>query len=262
MKYRESDNMQTFGEHLDVLRKMLFRIVLLSFSIAFLVFFFKETIFDFLLAPCSSEFVTFDFVNRTLALLGDSGEIYCNQMKLIATDLPSQFLAHMSMSLYIGILLSSPFIIYEIFKYISPALYDNERKYSYRIVVAAYSLFIIGLLVSYYVLFPISCRFLATYSVSEHVKTMVTLDSYISTFVSLTFLMGIVFQLPVLSFFMAKIGIIDASVMTEYRKHAFVLILVVAAVITPPDAMTLILVSLPLYILYELSIIVVRMSQK
>lgn len=262
MKYRESDNMQTFGEHLDVLRKMLFRIVLLSFSIAFLVFFFKETIFEYLLAPCSSDFVTFDFVNRTLALFGDSGEIYGNQMELIATDLPSQFLAHMSMSLYIGILLSSPFIIYEIFKYISPALYDNERKYSYRIVVAAYSLFIIGLLVSYYVLFPISCRFLASYSVSEHVKTMVTLDSYISTFVSLTFLMGIVFQLPVLSFFMAKIGVINSSVMTEYRKHAFVLILLVAAIITPPDVMTLILVSFPLYILYELSIVVVKLVEK
>lgn len=262
MKYRESDNMQTFGEHLDVLRKMLFRIVLLSFSIAFLVFFFKETLFEVLLAPCSSDFVTFDFVNRTLALLGDSDEIYGNHMELIATDLPSQFLAHMSMSLYIGILLSSPFIIYEIFKYISPALYDNERKYSYRIVVAAYSLFVIGLFVSYYVLFPISCRFLASYSVSEHVKTMVTLDSYISTFVSLTFLMGIVFQLPVLSFFMAKIGVIDATIMTEYRKHAFVLILLVAAIITPPDVMTLILVSLPLYVLYELSIIVVRLSQK
>ncbi len=262
MKYRESDNMQTFGEHLDVLRKMLFRIVLLSFSIAFLVFFFKETIFEYLLAPCSSDFVTFDFVNRTLALFGDSGEIYGNQMELIATDLPSQFLAHMSMSLYIGILLSSPFIIYEIFKYISPALYDNERKYSYRIVVAAYSLFIIGLLVSYYVLFPISCRFLASYSVSEHVKTMVTLDSYISTFVSFTFLMGIVFQLPVLSFFMAKIGVINSSVMTEYRKHAFVLILLVAAIITPPDVMTLILVSFPLYILYELSIVVVKLVEK
>ena len=91
---------------------------------------------------------------------------------------------------------------------------------------------------------------------------MVTLDSYISTFVSLTFLMGLVFQLPVLSFFMAKIGIINVSVMTEYRKHAFVLILLIAAIITPPDVMTLILVSLPLYVLYELSVIVVRVSQK
>lgn len=182
-------------------------------------------------------------------------------MELIATDLPSQFLAHMSISLYLGLLFASPFIIYEMFRYISPALYDNEKKYSVRIITAAYSLFIIGLLVSYFLLFPISCRFLASYSVSEHVRTMVTLDSYISTFVSLTLLMGLVFQLPVLSFFLAKMQVVDVSLMTEYRKHAFVLILVVAAVITPPDVMTLILVSFPLYILYELSIVVVKFSQ-
>lgn len=256
------DNLQTFGEHLDALRKMLFKTVLLSFVIAFGVFFFKDSIFDCLLAPCSSDFVTFDFVNRTLSLFGNEDSIYDTQMELIATDLPSQFLAHMSMSLYIGILLASPFIIYELFKYISPALYDNERKYSLRVIAAAYSLFIIGLLVSYFVLFPISCRFLASYSVSERVKTMVTLDSYISTFVSITFLMGLVFQLPVLSFFMAKMGIINSTAMIEYRKHAFVLILLIAAIITPPDVMTLILVSFPLYILYEISILVVRVSQK
>lgn len=262
MTHRDADIYQTFGEHLDVLRKMLFRIVIISFAIAVVVFFFKDFIFDFLLAPCSSDFVTFDFINRALSLFGNKGDIYDAQMELIATDLPSQFIAHMSMSLYIGILLASPFIIYELFKYIAPALYENERKYSLRIVAAAYSLFIIGLFVSYFILFPISCRFLASYSVSVHVRTMVTLDSYISTFVSLTFLMGIVFQLPVLSFFMAKMGIIKHTIMIEYRKHAFVLILLAAAIITPPDVMTLLLVSFPLYILYEISILVVRVSQK
>ena len=195
--------MQTFGEHLEILRKMLFRIVMFSFAIAFVVFFFKDAIFGILLAPCSSDFITFDFVNRILKLFGDEDAIYEHQMDLIATDLPSQFLAHMSVSLYLGILFASPFILFELFRYISPALYDNERKYSLRIAIAAYSLFVIGLLVSYFVLFPISCRFLASYSVSERVKTMVTLDSYINTFVSLTFLMGIVFQLPVLSFFLS-----------------------------------------------------------
>lgn len=261
MKQREIDNMQTFGEHLDVLRRMLFRIVVLSFAVAFVVFFFKKKIFEFLLAPCSPDFATFDFVNKTLETFGLGDAIYNTQMELIATDLPSQFLAHMSISLYLGLLFASPFIIYELFRYISPALYDNEKKYSVRIITAAYSLFIIGLLVSYFLLFPISCRFLASYSVSEHVKTMVTLDSYISTFVSLTLLMGLVFQLPVLSFFLAKMQVVDVSLMTEYRKHAFVLILIVAAVITPPDVMTLILVSFPLYILYELSIVVVKFSQ-
>ena len=164
----------------------------------------------------------------------------------------------MSISLYLGMLFASPFILYELFRYISPALYENEKKYSVRIILAAYSLFIIGLLVSYFLLFPISCRFLASYSVSEHVRTMVTLDSYISTFVSLTLLMGLVFQLPVLSFFLAKVNIVNSILMTKYRKHAFVFILLISAVITPPDVMTLILVSFPLYILYELSIAVVK----
>ena len=258
MKQKEFDNMQTFGEHLDVLRKMLFRIVVLSFTIAFGVFFFKKEIFEYLLAPCSPDFVTFDFVNKTLDAFGSEDAIYENQMELIATDLPSQFLTHMSISLYLGMLFASPFILYELFRYISPALYENEKKYSVRIILAAYSLFIIGLLVSYFLLFPISCRFLASYSVSEHVRTMVTLDSYISTFVSLTLLMGLVFQLPVLSFFLAKVNIVDSILMTKYRKHAFVFILLISAVITPPDVMTLILVSFPLYILYELSIAVVK----
>lgn len=254
--------MQTFGEHLDVLRKVLFRICFLSSLIACFVFFFKQEVFTLLLAPCSSDFITFEIVNKVLTSLGTNGNIYDSNIDLIATDLPSQFLAHMSMSLYIGLLLSSPFIIYELFKYVSPALYENEKKYSFRVISAIYSLFLIGLVVSYFLLFPISCRFLASYSVSEHVKTMVTLDSYISTFVSLTLLMGLVFQLPVISFFLSKMGIIEQSIMVEYRKHAFVLILIIASIITPPDVMTLILVSLPLYVLYEMSIIVVKFSHK
>ena len=261
MNRQSNDNLQTFGEHLDVLRKVLFRIVVLSFVIAIAVFFFKEAIFKWLLAPCTSDFITYGFVNKTIHVIGGGDEVYTSDIELIATDLPSQFLAHMSMSLYIGILLASPFIIYELFKFVAPALYDQERKYSSRIIISAYALFIVGLAVSYFLLFPISYRFLATYSVSEHVKTMITLDSYLSTFISLTLLMGLVFQLPILSFFLARLGVISPSLMTEYRKHAFVLILIVAAIITPPDVMTLILVSFPLYILYEVSIVVVRFSQ-
>lgn len=252
--------MQTFGEHLDVLRKMLIRIVVLSITIGVAVFFFKDKVFEFLLAPCSPDFITFDFVNKIVSSLGLGNKIYNNQIELIATDLSSQFLAHLSISLYIGLLLASPIIIYELFLFISPALYDNERKYSHKVIVAIYSLFIIGLIVSYFILFPISCRFLASYSVSEHVSTMITLDSYISTFISLSFLMGIVFQLPIISIMMARIGIINYSIMTRYRKHAFILILLIAAIITPPDVLTLVLVSLPLYILYELSIFILKLT--
>lgn len=254
-------NMQTFGEHLDVLRKMLFRIVVISCSIAACLISFKDFIFNIILAPCTSDFSTFQFVNSVLQLFGTQADVYDSQIELIATDVSSQFMAHLSVSLYVGILFSSPYIVYELFKFISPALYDNEKKYSYRIVISAYLLFIIGLLVSYYLLFPISCRFLATYSVSSHVHTMITLDSYLSLFLSLTLTMGIVFQLPVLSFFLAKMELLDSAAMKQYRKHAFILILLIAAIITPPDAMTLLLVSFPLYALYELSIAVVRVSK-
>lgn len=258
-----NSDMQTFGEHLDVLRKMLFRICMLSFIIAIGGFFFKDQVFNLILAPCSSDFITYDAINKSLCVLGlNDMIIYTTPIELIATDLPSQFLAHMSMSLYIGGLFSSPFILYELFKFISPALYENERKYSVRVVSVSYLLFIIGMIMSYFILFPISCRFLASYSVSAHVKTMVTLDSYISTFITLTLLMGIVFQLPIISIFLAKMGVITHAIMVNYRKHAFVLIVVIAAIITPPDAMTLILVSFPLYILYELSIWVVKLSEK
>ena len=240
--------LQTFEEHLDVLRKMLFRICCLSFILALGVFFLKDYVFTLLLAPCSPNFITND-------------KLYDNSLELIATDLPSQFLAHISMSLYVGVLLASPYIIYEMFRFISPALYTNERKYSTKIILAAYSLFVFGFTTSYFLLFPISYRFLATYSVSKCVRTMVTLDSYISTFISLTMLMGVVSQLPVLSFILSKMGILDASTMEKYRKHAFIIILIMAAIITPPDVMTLFLVSFPLYILYEISILVIKISE-
>lgn len=125
-------------------------------------------------------------------------------------------------------------------------------------MLTIYVLFIAGVLMSYFVLFPISFRFLGTYSVADKVHSTITLDSYISTFTSLTLIMGVVFQLPVVAFFLGKLGIISSSMLTQYRKHAFILIMFVAAIITPPDIMTLVLVTVPLYLLYEVSIRVVK----
>lgn len=249
---------KTFGEHIEVLRKVLTRIIIVSFAFAIIMFLFKDSLFTVLLAPCSSDFSTFRVMNRMLAFFGMDKQLYSNQIDLITTELPSQFMAHMTVALYMGALMASPYIIFELFRFISPALYENERKYSVRLGVTMYVLFILGLLVSYFVLFPVSCRFLASYQVSERVVAMISLDSYISTFVTLTLLMGLVFQLPVISFLIARFGVIDCHAMRKYRKHVFVIIMIVAAVITPPDAMTLILVSAPLYLLYELSILVVK----
>ena len=176
---------------------------------------------------------------------------------MIATDLSSQFMTHISTAIYLGLLGASPYILYELFRFISPALYENERKYSIQVVGIVYALFILGVLMSYFVLFPISFRFLGTYSVSAKVVSNITLDSYISTFVSLTLVMGLVFQLPVIAFFIGKLGFITSEMLSQYRKHALIIIMLVAAIITPPDVMTLVLVTIPLYLLYEISIRVV-----
>jgi sec-independent protein translocase protein TatC len=150
--------------------------------------------------------------------------------------------------------------MYELFRFVSPALYENERRYSVRVSVTIYVLFIVGVLMTYFILFPISFRFLGTYSVDESVRSTITLDSYITTFLSLTLVMGAVFQLPVLSFFLGKMGVINAELLARYRRHALVLLMLVAAIITPPDIMTLILVSIPLYLLYEASILTLKIK--
>jgi sec-independent protein translocase protein TatC len=178
-------------------------------------------------------------------------------VNLIATDLSSQFMTHVTTAVYLGALGASPYILYELFKFVSPALYENERKYSVPVLLLVYTLFLVGVLMSYFVLFPISFRFLGTYSVSARVVSNITLDSYITTFVTLTLIMGIVFQLPVVAYFLGKMGFITREMLTEHRKHAILVITLISAIITPPDVMTLILVALPLYLLYEVSIRVI-----
>jgi sec-independent protein translocase protein TatC len=171
-------------------------------------------------------------------------------------------MTHITTAVYIGLLCASPYILFELFRFISPALYENERRYSVQVVLTIYVLFIVGVLMTYYVLFPISFRFLGTYSVAERVHSTITLDSYVTTFTSLTLMMGVVFQLPVLAFFLAKMGVINTRMLSRYRKHALIVIMLVAAIITPPDLMTLILVTIPLYLLYEVSIRVARWARR
>ena len=250
--------MLTFGGHLEVLRKMLFRVLAVSGIIAVAVFCFKDKSFEMLLAPSEYNFCTYRWIEHLLQMLGFDFHFNEYHVKLIATDLSSQFMKHITTSCLLGLLGASPYIVYELFRFVSPALYDNERKYSVVVVTAVYALFIIGVLMSYYVLFPISFRFLGTYSVSARVESTITLDSYIHTFVILTLVMGLVFQLPVIAFVLAKMGFVRASVLSKYRKHAFLLIVIVSAIITPPDLMTLILVAIPLYLLYEVSIRIVK----
>lgn len=248
----------TFGGHLEVLRQMLFRILGVTAVIAVVVFCFKDTTWQLLLAPSEWTFVTYRWLEHVMHALGLDFRFAEYHVDLIATDLSSQFMTHITTAVYLGLLGASPYILFELFRFISPALYENERKYSVQVATTIYALFIVGVLMSYFVLFPISFRFLGTYSVSARVHSTITLDSYVSTFVSLTLVMGLVFQLPVIAFFLGKMGFVTSDMLSTYRKHAFLAIMIVAAVITPPDLMTLILVTIPLYLLYEVSIQVVK----
>ena len=254
----KNDEMLTFGGHLEVLRRMLFRIVAVAAAIAMVVFCFKETTWKVLLAPSEWDFCTYRWLESAMQAMGIDFHFEEFNVQMIATDLSSQFMTHISTAVYLGLLGASPYILYELFCFISPALYENERRYSVQVAGIIYVLFILGVLMSYFVLFPISFRFLGTYSVSAKVVSNITLDSYISTFVSLTLVMGIVFQLPVIAFFLGKMGVVTSSMLADYRKHSFIAIMLVAAIITPPDLMTLILVTIPLYLLYEVSIRVAK----
>lgn len=257
-EFVDDGNLMTFGGHLEVFRQMVFRILGVAGIIAIVIFSFKDITWQVLMAPSEWDFCTYRWIESAMHAMGFEfrfDEFYVN---LIATDLSSQFMTHITTSVYLGLLGASPFILYELFRFISPALYENERRYSVQVAGIIYVLFILGVLMSYFVLFPISFRFLGTYSVSSKVISNITLDSYISTFVSLTLVMGIVFQLPVIAFFLAKMGVITSSMLADYRKQSFIGIMLVAAIITPPDLMTLILVTIPLYLLYEVSIWVVK----
>ncbi len=251
----------TTGEHLEVLRRMLFRILGVAGTIAVVVFCMKDTIWKVLMAPSEWDFCTYRWIESAMRTIGVEFHFNEFHVNMIATDLSSQFMTHITTAVYLGVLGASPYILFELFLFISPALYENERKYSVQVAGIIYALFILGVLMSYFVLFPISFRFLGTYSVSARVVSNITLDSYISTFVSLTLVMGVVFQLPVIAFFLGKMGVVTSALLSKYRKHSFLIIMMVAAIITPPDIMTLILVAFPLYLLYEVSIRVVRLVE-
>lgn len=235
----------TFWDHLEELRRVLLRCIIVVATFAVLAFIFKDELFAIIFAPKSPHF-----------LPGIFGETLTIQ--LINTELPRQFVVHMMVSFYAGIIVSAPYIIFELYRFISPGLYENERRCSTPLIAAAYLMFMSGILFSYFILFPITFRFLAGYQVDSSVENLISLESYIDTLVFLSLAMGIVFEIPVLSWLLGRLGILHRSTMQQYRRHAIVIILIVAAVITPTsDAITLTIVSLPMYLLYEVSILLV-----
>ena len=247
-----------FGGHLDILRKMLFRVLIVVIVLAAAIFCFKNETFNIILAPRNSDFITFRRIEDITRYLGMSFHFDDYNVPLISTELSAQFMTHITVSCLLAALLASPYIVFELFRFVSPALYESEKRYSYLVAGVIYTLFLLGLLMSYFVLFPISFQFLATYQVDKDIVNTITLDSYISTFTTLTFMMGVVFQLPVFTFVLGKMGLITAQMLRKYRQYALVIIMIIAAIITPPDLFTLVLVTIPIYGLYELSILVLK----
>lgn len=259
MSKNDADSaLMTTGGHLEVLRRMLFRIVAVVFVLAVLIFCFKKETFTLLLAPKSPGFVTFSFIESVLGRFDIESGFGSVDVSLISTELSSQFMTHIYVSCLLAVLLASPYILFELFRFISPALYESEKRHSVAVACIIYALFFSGVLISYFILFPISFRFLATYQVDESIVSTITLDSYISSFSTLVFLTGIMFQLPIIIFILGKMGMVDARQLRAFRPYALVVIMIVAAIITPPDIFTLVLVTGPIYGLYELSILAVK----
>ena len=238
----------TFWDHLDELRSVIIRTVVVTVVAAAVAFCLKEQLFEIVLAPRTSDFITY-------RLMG----VEPFSIHLMNTGLTEQFMIHLKTAMYAGVLVALPYIIYLLFRFVSPALYDNERKYATLLCTSGYLMFMLGTLLNYFLIFPLTVKFLGTYQVSEDVANMLTLQSYMDTLLMMCLVMGIIFELPVVSWLLGRMGLLNASMMRMWRKHAIVAILVVAAIITPTtDAFTLFIVALPIWLLYEVSIFIVK----
>lgn len=256
----------TFWEHLDVLRNVLLRIIVLCAILFVVLIIAMPHIFDtVILAPCSDNFLLYrllDFMSRFLPAMPSfaTGQF---EVALVNIQLASQFFVHMSTALWLSVVLIFPYILYQLWQFISPALYPEENKKLRAAFMWSNLFFYLGLMVGYFVVFPLTLRFLSTYQLSTLVPNQISLDSYMSNFLSLTFAMGIIFQLPLLCKLLSVFGLIDRSFFMHYRRHAIVVLLIVAAFITPSgDPFTLVVVFLPIYAIYEISALFVVKGRK
>lgn len=247
-----NDDNLTFWEHVDVLRGCLVRIIVVTVVCGLVAFNFKETLFSIVLAPSRYSFVSYRLLHASPF-----------HINLVNIGLTEQFMIHVKTAFSFGFLVASPYVLYALYRFIAPALYRRERHYAVRVVLGGYVMFVLGLLVNYFIIFPLTVRFLGTYQVSSSVHNMLSLQSYIDTLLMMSLMFGILFEIPVISWLLALFGLLKAEWMQRYWRQALVAIVIVAAVITPTgDAFTLAIVSLPIWLLYEASILIVRAANR
>jgi sec-independent protein translocase protein TatC len=254
----DSGKEMTFWDHLTELRKRLMRMILAWFIMTIIAFLNREIIFDkIILAPKDTDFITYKWLCQLGKFLNVDGLCLAPMsLTIINLNLSGQFMTHMTISMFAGLILAAPVIIFQLWQFVMPALYDKEKRYARQAVFIMSLLFFIGVLFSYYFMVPWTLNFLGTYQVSALVANQISLSSYISTVTSTILSVGLVFELPVVVYVLSKLGIITPAFMKKNRKYAFVIILILSAVITPPDVFSQIMVTVPLYSLYEVSILV------
>ncbi|MBN2212960.1 MAG: twin-arginine translocase subunit TatC [Bacteroidales bacterium] len=261
---KDTNSEMSFLDHLEELRWHIIRSLIAMFFFATIAFLAKQIVFDnIILAPRTPEFWT----NRILCRFGKSINvtrlcINSEPLDLKSIYMAGQFLAHIKISILAGLILAFPYVFYEFWRFIKPALYQNEMQHTRGAIFYTSLLFGCGVLFGYFILSPMSVHFLGSYRISETVENEINLMSYVSTVASVTLATGVVFELPVVVFFLSKIGLVTPAFMRKYRRHALIIILVLSAIITPPDVFSQILVSFPLILLYEISISISKRVQR
>ena len=252
----------SFWDHLEVLRWAVFRSACVLMVIMIGTFIAMPYIFDrFILAPTNNDFFTYRWLNaigRGIVKLSPDFDV-----QIININVASQFMTHISTSISLAAVIAFPYFIWEIWKFIEPALFEDEVKHLRPAFLGGTLMFYIGCAIGYMLVFPFTFRFLVEYNLSPNITNQINLQSYIDNFTMLILVMGIVFEMPLLAWLLSLFGILKKSFLREYKKHAIVILLISAAIITPSgDPFTLMLVFIPLYVLYELSILVVRDKTK
>jgi sec-independent protein translocase protein TatC len=260
----KSDSEMNFLEHLEVLRWHLIRSISAIFIIAIIAFIYRNIIFDqILLAPKTPDFITnqlfCDFAKKV-----NSPTLCINSQpfQIINIKMAGQFSSHIMVSIIAGFILAFPYFFWEMWQFLKPALHSKEAKHARGSVFFASTLFTLGVAFGYFIITPLSVHFLGGYSVSNQVINQINLESYIATVTSVSLAAGTIFELPIIIYFLSKIGLVTPQFLKQYRRHAIVLILILSAVITPPDIFSQILVSLPLLVLYEFGIIISKRIYK
>ena len=252
----------TFWDHLEVIRWALIRVVVIFIITTGILFYFMPYIFDnVILAPCNNDFFLYNLFKKiyinSIFIPDFSNQDF--NVNIININLATQFMTHITTSCYIAIILLCPYILFEIYMFVRPALYRNEKKSVFVTFGLGSIMFFIGCAISYFIIFPLTLRFLYQYEISEKITNQLSLNSYMSNFFMLILIIGLIFELPLVSWFLSKLGLLTRSFFKKYRRYAIVILLILAAVITPSgDPFTLIVVFLPIYGLYEISALFVR----